>query len=73
MPRCIICKGKWFGQTYDSPAESCDCGQCLSERDRAEMSEADWDEARKYWETLQQLEKESIAQAESDKETEGEN
>lgn len=61
---CVICKGKFYHQTWMEPAEPCDCGQNITAEDARYMDEVELGEARDHWKKLQ--EEESSTEGETD-------
>lgn len=47
---CAVCKGKFADQDWGSPAEPCDCGCCLTERDLRDRPEVNLQALRDEWE-----------------------
>ena len=43
MPYCAICNSRFYYQSYNDPAEPCDCGACLTESDVEDLTPEEYE------------------------------
>lgn len=53
--KCRICGGDFYPQTLSEPADTCDCGQEISQIVLRQMDEAEIGAARQRWKEMQDV------------------
>ena len=51
--KCVVCGSKFYDQTYDSPADPCDCGQCITAEAAEHMTSHEMAAAKIEWKRIQ--------------------